>query len=707
MKKTVLFIILSFFMSLSFAQQTRNLKLVKAPTGSSGGQKRKAVVIGMSNYGGNKSLNNTLNDADDMADVFTRLGFQVTLLKNNDLRSLRTNLTDWYNTIERNDMAVFYFAGHGVEVNGINYLIPVDAELNSEADIRYEALSVNQVLDNMDLKQVHFKLLILDACRDNPWTRGWSRSSSEKGLAQMSAPKGTLIAFAAAPGATAQDGGVYNLRNGVFTHFLKEEILREGASIDNILNRVAGNVSNLTNDRQLPYKTGILTEDFYFIPPGNDSPGPFPFPSPAVDVAGVLKISSVPEQEAVVIIDGIGQPEKTPASFQLSEGSHRVVVSKEFYLEAHREVKITKGQTTEIKLSLTPNYANINIRSDDDGEIWIDGELKATGNWQGKLEAGLHALAVEKESHRPYKNSIDVKPGNDRKLKIPALKPVYGKLNIASTGNIKTTVYVDGVKRSKGIPCVLKDVLTGERQIRLVSGKSDYQAYETVVDISEGKITDLNVVLAKADEEKPLDAGITIGKELNFVVKGAEKKKKSSVKLYLDNQWIGETDSGKRFPLKYTDPRPGTHELRVVWAKYEWKGKINTAIQTNFKVDLNNGKITDLDAVSAEADEKKTFDASITTGRELNFVFKGIEEYPNSSVKLYLDNQWIGETDSDKGFQLKYSDLKPGKRGWRVVWANHEWKGKINTAEKKDFKFEYKKKKTGFGYEEFRFELVK
>jgi len=82
-------------------------------------------------------------------------------------------------------MAVFYFAGHGIEVGGRNYLIPVDAELKTEADVEYEALSVNQVLDNMDLKQVRLKLLILDACRDNPFTRSWQRSSNEKGLAQF------------------------------------------------------------------------------------------------------------------------------------------------------------------------------------------------------------------------------------------------------------------------------------------------------------------------------------------------------------------------------------------------------------------------------------------------------------------------------------------------------------------------------------------
>ena len=269
MKNIFLFLIVLLFVCPAFTQtQTRNLRLVRMPTQNPTNQQRKAVVIGMSDYGSNNRLDNTINDADDMADVLTRLGFEVTLLKNNDLRNLRTNLNNWYNTIEGNDMAVFYFAGHGMEVNGENYLVPIDAELNSQTDVQYNTLNVNQVLGNMDEKRVGMKLLILDACRDNPFKRGWSRGSDEKGLAQMRAPRGTYIAFAASPGYTAQDGANYNLKNGVFTFFLKQEILKEGVSIDDIFNNVTGAVSNLTHEQQTPFKNSSLTKTFYFIPPG-------------------------------------------------------------------------------------------------------------------------------------------------------------------------------------------------------------------------------------------------------------------------------------------------------------------------------------------------------------------------------------------------------------------------------------------------------
>lgn len=270
MKRVLLILLL--LSSYIINAQTRNLRLVKSSTQNPTLQKRKAVVIGMSDYGLDRNLSNTLNDANDMATSLSELGFEVTLLKNNDLRNLKENLNKWYNSIEGNDIAVFYFAGHGMEVNGDNFLIPVDADMNSETDVVYNTLNVNQVLGNMDEKKVGMKLLILDACRDNPFKRSWTRGGGSKGLAQLSAPKGTYIAFAASPGFTAQDGGNYRLQNGVFTHYLKQEILKQGISIDEVFNNVTGSVANLTKNQQTPFKNSSLTKTFYFRPSDNIKP---------------------------------------------------------------------------------------------------------------------------------------------------------------------------------------------------------------------------------------------------------------------------------------------------------------------------------------------------------------------------------------------------------------------------------------------------
>ena len=270
MKNVFLSLTLLVLVYPAFAQN-RGFKLVNQPIENPTNQNRKAVVIGMSDYGGDKSLDNTLNDADDMSAVLTRLGFEVTLLKNNDLRNMNTNLTNWYNTLRGTDMAIFYFAGHGLEVGGQNYLVPVDAQMNSETDVQYATVNVNQVLGNMEEKGVVMKLLILDACRNNPFTRSW-RGNNSQGLAQMNAPEGTFIAFAASPGALAHDGGTYNLRNGVFTHYILQEIIKAGATIDEIFSKVAGGVSARTNRQQIPFRNTSLTDVFYFIPSGANNP---------------------------------------------------------------------------------------------------------------------------------------------------------------------------------------------------------------------------------------------------------------------------------------------------------------------------------------------------------------------------------------------------------------------------------------------------
>jgi len=134
----VMRILLSFFLLLlirSVFAQSRNFRVVKSPSEKPTTQQRKAIVIGMSDYGQGRNLNNTLNDANDMSVALAELGFEVTLLKNNDLRNLKTNLATWYSSIQNNDMAIFYFAGHGIEVNGENFLIPIEADLSSETDV--------------------------------------------------------------------------------------------------------------------------------------------------------------------------------------------------------------------------------------------------------------------------------------------------------------------------------------------------------------------------------------------------------------------------------------------------------------------------------------------------------------------------------------------------------------------------------------------
>jgi tetratricopeptide (TPR) repeat protein len=533
MKKLSLFIILFICISLSYAQE-RNLRLVKNPTDNPTNQKRKAVVIGMSDYGEGRNLNNTLNDASDMAEVLTKLGFEVTLLKNNDLRSLKTNLANWYSSIERNDMAIFYFAGHGMEVRGENYLIPVDAELSSQADVQYNTINVNQVLDNMDEKRIGMKLLILDACRDNPFTRGWSRGSNDKGLAQMRAPKGTLIAFAAAPGATAQDGGTYNLQNGVFTYFLKQEIMKEGASIDNILNRVAGNVSKLTNDKQLPYKSGILTEDFYFIPPVQNLD-----PAELLNKANILfgnkqYQEALPFYEQAAIAGNIGAQNRLGICYANGFG---VVKDINKAVEWYKKAAEQGSDAAQNSLGYYYEYG-LGVTKDID---------QATDWYKKAAEQG----------------NINAQSALDRLQKMPDPTPI--PIPTPEPEPIAINATIDVVKQDS-----IFEIPTPVNVVK----QDSISEIPTLVDIAD------NNVIASPES----------GKALNFTFKGLETKNNVPVELYLDNQLIGKTNSNEGFQFKYASTNPGTHELRIVWAKQKWKNKIDTTKQIDFKFEYKKKK---------------------------------------------------------------------------------------------------------------------
>lgn len=286
MKHIFLSIVLLLFACASFAQ-TRQLKLVDNPNIAA---VRKAIVIGESAYGDHNTLDNTVNDANDMAATFTQLGFEVTKVIDANEQSLNEKLRLWYKTITNTDVAVFYFAGHGAEIDGVNYLIPVGGKFELVADVTEHAIKADEVITYMDGQNVKLKLMILDACRTNEFNK--TRGRSTGGLVGMDAPKGTYIAFAAAPKQAAIDGGIYGFKNGVFTHFLKTELLKPGVSLDGILTNVANDVDSLTNGKQFPYRNVGVTKRFYFIPrsPG-DNPVPYnpsPAPAPAVDVAELV-----------------------------------------------------------------------------------------------------------------------------------------------------------------------------------------------------------------------------------------------------------------------------------------------------------------------------------------------------------------------------------------------------------------------------------
>ncbi|QLH48536.1 MAG: SUMF1/EgtB/PvdO family nonheme iron enzyme [Candidatus Accumulibacter cognatus] len=221
---------------------------------------RVALVIGNSSYA-HSPLKNPVNDARAMRDKLKKMDFDVIIRENMKARDIGGALREFRSKLKPGSIALFFYAGHGLQIRGENYLPAVDAEISSEEDVPHQSLNVNTVLNTMEDSKAGVNLVLLDACRNNPFTRSF-RSGAGAGLARIQAPSGTLIHYATRPGSVAEDGdGV----NGTYTAALLAQIEEKGVPIEQALKRVTVRVKNATKGKQEPWMEGSLTGDFYFI----------------------------------------------------------------------------------------------------------------------------------------------------------------------------------------------------------------------------------------------------------------------------------------------------------------------------------------------------------------------------------------------------------------------------------------------------------
>jgi uncharacterized caspase-like protein len=220
--------------------------------------KRLALVIGNSAYK-DAPLPNPLNDADDMEKALKESGFVVIKRKNATLREMHLALREFGDRLDRQGTGLFYFAGHGMQVRGRNYLIPVDADIAREDEVAFTSMDLGAVMDKLDSAKNPVNLVILDACRNNPF--GTKLQATAKGLAQVDAPPGTLIAFATAPGSTAADGGA---RNGLYTHHLVKQMEKPGAAVEEVFKAVRAGVRADSKNLQIPWESTSLESNFAF-----------------------------------------------------------------------------------------------------------------------------------------------------------------------------------------------------------------------------------------------------------------------------------------------------------------------------------------------------------------------------------------------------------------------------------------------------------
>ena len=226
-------------------------------------EKRVALVIGNDDYSTLPDLNNARKDATDMAAKLRGLGFEVIVRLDAKGRDMGRALVDFENRLAKADVGLVFYAGHGIQAYGRNYLIPADAEVEVEEDLRYEGVEAKDFLDAMGRSGAPMNIVILDACRDNPLPK--RTRSAARGLAVVGIPqgtKGTAVLYSAGEGQAAQDGPPGG--NGVFTGELLKVLDRPGLTLEQVFKRVAKGVGDRTHGKQRPWSLTSLQGDFYF-----------------------------------------------------------------------------------------------------------------------------------------------------------------------------------------------------------------------------------------------------------------------------------------------------------------------------------------------------------------------------------------------------------------------------------------------------------
>lgn len=219
---------------------------------------RVALLIGNNQYGASP-LRNAVNDAKDLSEALKELGFKVIVRENATRKDMIEGIREFGTALDGASTAFFFYAGHAMQFKDRNYLIPIDVAMGSEEDVTFFALDLHQVFDRMEKARTKYNFLVLDACRDNPFASSFKVSSA--GLAQMSAPSGTLIAYATSPGSVAADGFG---RNGIYTKHILQNIRVPDVPVEIMFKRVREGVERETLKRQTPWDSSSLKGDFAF-----------------------------------------------------------------------------------------------------------------------------------------------------------------------------------------------------------------------------------------------------------------------------------------------------------------------------------------------------------------------------------------------------------------------------------------------------------
>jgi len=377
-------------LALFFAAQAADRQIVRRPGTAAGANQeaKTALVVGNGDYK-SSPLRNPVNDARVMARTLEALGFEVEKLENAGWREMSAAATEFGDRLMKGGVGLFYYAGHGMQYQGRNYLIPVDSDIGHEKEIPYKAVDAGLVLAQMENARNLLNVVVLDACRDNPFARGFR--SAKSGLAYTDAPVGTLIAYATSPGKTAADGSG---NHGLYTAELIRQMQTPRMGILEIFMNVRKNVRQKSGGRQIPWESTSLEGNFYFKPELDEDGGdggtlvadsggavvetPSQTPTQAAPrLAASLSITS-DAAGSTVWINGQKMAGSPPLNYpNIGPGRYRIKVGKDGYEPYERRVEVEAGRDYTVTAHLekidqgpAPRPAVPVSSTPDAGDVW-------------------------------------------------------------------------------------------------------------------------------------------------------------------------------------------------------------------------------------------------------------------------------------------------------------------------------------------------
>ncbi len=374
--------------------------------------KRIALVIGNGAYTKAKALPNPPNDAADMAKALKDLGFEVISGVNQNKRQMDILIREFGTKLANSGgVGLFYYAGHGIQVGGENYLVPVEADIPEEDEVQYVAVPLGLVLAKMTTAKNDLNIIILDACRNNPFARSWRAfrdSSNTDGLAKISPPTGTLVLYATEPGKVASDGAG---RNGLFTEALLKQINKPNLEYDQMVKAVSADVWQKSNKQQLPWKEGNSLTDFYFAKTQADTQNPKPTTVESESVF-IAKDKAAQEREAWDLVKNSADAEdfrfflkEFPNGANAEKAKIRLEELVWFSVKSSTDKTRVQAYLTEFPTGANASAARIKLR---------------------QLESAIKPTTPDNSGYNPVKNTNNISGYN------PVMKTTAGKVSKAT-----------------------------------------------------------------------------------------------------------------------------------------------------------------------------------------------------------------------------------------------------------------------------------